>query len=354
MSPGSLKDTKLKDSLRPALTQRPHLAAAGVAGSLLLVATGYWIGLSSSIWLIPVAWIIAGTGLWGCWSMAHDCLHGAFSKHALVNELVGGAVLLPTLFPYYTTKSLHLGHHRHLNNALKDKAWRPWTTQEYASSPKPVQQLYRASRGALWWLAPLMFLAFQHFNAANAYPRERAKARSSFLLVAGYALALFAIAAASTSLVQAAVVFLGAHAVFSTIFAILTLMQHTSGSAAVDAPWHTTDAPGSAAPLEHTLDLSFPLVFELMLWNGNVHTPHHIDPRIPFYNLRAARSLLAADDNNVIKSRPFSFAELATITTGRQVFDLSQGSLGPIPTATPQAQDHSTRESPTVFAGAKR
>ncbi len=71
--------------------------------------------------------------------------------------------------------------------------------------------------------------------------------------------------------------------VFSAIFATITLMQHTNVNE------QTNWASGklrNASPGNSTIDYALPPLFELILFYGNIHTIHHLMPKIPFHELK--------------------------------------------------------------------
>jgi len=90
---------------------------------------------STPLWFIsiPVVWVlywiligIVGTGLW---TIGHECGHGAFSKHKLLNATVGLIVHSAVFFPYFSFKITH-GHHHIYNGSLMDASYVPRTRSQ--------------------------------------------------------------------------------------------------------------------------------------------------------------------------------------------------------------------------------
>lgn len=68
-----------------------------------------------------------GTGLW---ILAHECGHGAFSKHRRINDFIGWAVHSALLVPYFSWKITHARHHRYTGHITKDAVFVPDTEEE--------------------------------------------------------------------------------------------------------------------------------------------------------------------------------------------------------------------------------
>ena len=55
-----------------------------------------------------------------------------------------------------------------------------------------------------------------------------------------------------------------------------------------------------------------------------VHVPHHVDPRIPFYNLPRAAEALNDADGDVSESRPYNFSEYIASTRHCKLYDFER------------------------------
>lgn len=75
-------------------------AFTGLFASILLTVVGY-VALALAPWfLMPITWLFIGTVFAGLYSVGYDCGSGAFSKHKIVNRLVGHLVSLPLMLPF--------------------------------------------------------------------------------------------------------------------------------------------------------------------------------------------------------------------------------------------------------------
>lgn len=81
------------------------------------------------------AWIVYGwlQGLicTGLWILGHEGGHGAFSKHPLLNDVVGFFCHSSLMVPYYSWKFSHHRHHKFTGHMEKDMAFVPMTQADY-------------------------------------------------------------------------------------------------------------------------------------------------------------------------------------------------------------------------------
>lgn len=101
-----------------------------MAGALLVAATRL-IPLIPSPMIRATTWVfygfsqgLVGTGLW---ILAHEAGHGAFSKYARLNDLVGWLTHSVLLVPYFSWKFSHQRHHLFTGHLDRDTAFVPKT-----------------------------------------------------------------------------------------------------------------------------------------------------------------------------------------------------------------------------------
>jgi len=75
--------------------------------------------------LWPVYWFWQGAVCTGVWVIAHECGHGAFSKYAWLNDLVGLVIHSCLLVPYFSWKHSHRRHHSNTGSVAKDEVFVP-------------------------------------------------------------------------------------------------------------------------------------------------------------------------------------------------------------------------------------
>ena len=97
----------------------------GVAGARIpaalaaLSAMGLATGLTA--WVAPILlWtsyaVVTGTVATGCWVVAHECGHNAFSDNRALQTAVGYVLHSLLLVPYFSWARTHAVHHQHTNH----------------------------------------------------------------------------------------------------------------------------------------------------------------------------------------------------------------------------------------------
>lgn len=91
-----------------------------------------------------VAWslysIVQGLFGTGCWVLAHECGHGAFSESKTVNDTVGWILHSALLVPYHSWRISHSKHHKGTGNLTRDMVFVPKTKEEFLESRKVSEQ----------------------------------------------------------------------------------------------------------------------------------------------------------------------------------------------------------------------
>lgn len=95
----------------------------------------------SYIHLIPnfsvrcLAWfaysVINGLFGTGCWVLAHECGHGAFSDYKSVNDTVGWLVHSALLVPYHSWRLSHSKHHKATGHMTRDMVFVPKSREQF-------------------------------------------------------------------------------------------------------------------------------------------------------------------------------------------------------------------------------
>jgi hypothetical protein len=84
--------------------------------------------LPMTLAFIP-AWIayafVAGTAATGCWVVAHECGHGAFSENKFVQDVVGYVLHSALLVPYFSWQRSHAVHHSRTNHVMEGETHVP-------------------------------------------------------------------------------------------------------------------------------------------------------------------------------------------------------------------------------------
>jgi omega-6 fatty acid desaturase / acyl-lipid omega-6 desaturase (Delta-12 desaturase) len=76
---------------------------------------------------------LQGMVMTGIWILAHECGHGAFSKHRRLNSVMGLLMHSFLLVPFHSWRITHSAHHKATGNIDKDTAFVPHTRQSWVA-----------------------------------------------------------------------------------------------------------------------------------------------------------------------------------------------------------------------------
>jgi len=269
---------------------KPNVARASwqlidSVGSYVLV----WCAMA---WTVTVSWwltiplvVLAGLLLVRVFIILHDCGHGSFFASRTANIFWGRVAGVLTFTPYEHWRGRHAIHHGSTGNLDRRGIGDVWTmtVREYQESSLGKRLGYRFMRNpiVLLGILPLaMFLVDHRIPAADATPRERRSVwfTTALIIVLGVALSL--IFGFLTYLFLQLVVLGLAGSVGVWLF----YTQHQFEA----AYWkNSEDWSYEEAALEGSSFLKLPRVIQWFTGNIGYHHIHHLDSRIPNYNLQA-------------------------------------------------------------------
>ncbi|KAM3478911.1 hypothetical protein MY8738_005730 [Beauveria namnaoensis] len=286
-------------------------------------AAAHYIPSIDDATLRATAWILYGFGqgliCTGLWILGHEAGHGAFSKHPLLNDVVGFLTHSSLMVPYYSWKFSHHRHHKFTGHMEKDMAFVPKKRADYEArlslfnmeflEDTPVFQAISLIFHQLFgWIFYLLFnvsagsdsqqkptsslLGRSHFDPNSAVFR-RSEAPYIALSDVGLGLMFLALYKLSGVIGTQTVVLLylqpyvWVHHWLTQV--AITYLHHTH----VDVPHfeaeHWTFVKGALA----TVDRDFGFIGR-HLFHGIIehHVVHHLFPRIPFYYAEEATDAL--------------------------------------------------------------
>jgi len=234
-------------------------------------------------WVILPMAVLAGAFLVRIFIVFHDCGHGSYFKSRTANDVVGFLTGLLTFTPYYQWRWSHAIHHASSGDLDKRGVGDLWTmtVQEYLEASPGRRFSYRLSRNPvfLFVVAPLfVFLVKQRFPEKGANKRERYS-------VYWMNLALLAMATV-LSLVfgwkEYLFIQLSALAVAGSAGFWLFYVQHQFDG----VYWERGDEwDYTAAALRGSSFYKLPWILQWFSGNIGYHHIHHLNSRIPNYNL---------------------------------------------------------------------
>jgi len=143
----------------------------------ITVVIAYYVLYNSPWYLLPLAWIFAGTAATGLFVVGHDCAHQSFSKSTVLNEIVGTICMMPLVFPYNAWDLTHSYHHTHANNLDKDHLWRPFTKEQVSKMSELMKFVNYYMYGPLFFESSIFHHAYQFF-----FPFTSKKKKKKLLL----------------------------------------------------------------------------------------------------------------------------------------------------------------------------
>lgn len=240
------------------------------------LAISYWITL-------PLAVLAAGF-LVRIFIIFHDCGHGSFFKSRAANRALGFITGLLTLTPFHHWRWQHALHHGTSSDLDRRGTGDIWmlTVQEYLESSRWRRFAYRLARNpfVLFVVAPFyVFVIHQRFPAASAPKRERRSVywmNLAILVMAGAFSALIGVKA--YLLIQ-----LGVSTLAGAAGVWLFYVQHQFEG----AYWERgTGWDFTSAALRGSSFYKLPKILQWFSGNIGFHHIHHLNPRIPNYNLQ--------------------------------------------------------------------
>ncbi len=262
-------------------TWKSAAATATTIGPLLAIfAAMVLVPLPWTLLLIPVA----AAFLVRTFILMHDCCHGSLFRSHRANESVGFIAGVLTATPLKQWRRDHAIHHATSGCLDARGVGDIWTltVREYLDAGRWVRLAYRCYRNPLFLLGigPVWLLVRQRWRTKKtAGPRERANV---YLTNVGV-LAMLAALAFLLGPVKLLVTYLPAVELATAVGIGLFYVQHQFEGAywARRGAWDY----GSAA-IAGSSYLRRPRLLDWITGHIAFHHVHHLNPRIPHYNLR--------------------------------------------------------------------
>jgi acyl-lipid omega-6 desaturase (Delta-12 desaturase) len=255
----------------------------------LLPFCGLWylmyLSLSSSYWLTLILAIPTAGFLVRIFIIQHDCGHHSFFRSRRSNDRLGGFCGLFTLTPYYLWRRSHSRHHASSGDLSHRGHGDVWTltVDEYRQLPYLGRLRYRLYRNPLFMFVvgpAALFMLRQRVTTGipRTWQRERKSVHMTnlgILVVLGMAWCTIGIP--TFLMVHLPIVMLGA-AIGSWLF----FVQHQYE----DAYWQShNNWDFSQSAFEGSSYYRLPRVLQWFTGNIGFHHIHHLESRIPNYNL---------------------------------------------------------------------
>lgn len=290
-------------------------------GSVLITVTSYALGIfmiSKAPWyLLPLAWAWTGTSITGFFVIGHDCAHKSFSRNKLVEDIVGTLAFMPLIYPYEPWRFKHDQHHAKTNMLHEDTAWQPIWKEDIEASPT-LRKALIFGYGPLRTFMSIAHWLLWHFDLKKFRQNEANRVIISLSAVFAFMGIVWPLIIYKTGMAGWVkfwlMPWLGYHFWMSTF----TIVHHT----APHIPFKQSNAWNAAqAQLNGTVHCDYPRWIEILCHDINVHIPHHISPRIPSYNLRAAQESLDKTWGKYLNKAKWNWRLMKTIMTTCHIYD---------------------------------
>lgn len=307
--------------------RRAHPQAATLLlTSDLAIYAALWLALvlAPAWWMKPPLAALLSMSIARLFVFGHDACHGSAYRSRWANGLAGRLAFLPSLTPFSTWELGHNTlHHGFTNLRGKDYVYTPLSRSEYDALPAWRRALERAYRHPLgpglcyfaevWWKK-------LWFPRRPEVEQVRGVYVADSLLTLGFLLAQSALAWwLAGSVAAAAIAVLAPFAGWNALMGFVTYMHHTHPGVV----WYAkrSDWDPVAAQIDNTVHVEFPPLVGALLGNIMEHTAHHLDVRIPLFELPAAQQAVEAMFGPQVIRVPWSWRGYVEACRACQLFD---------------------------------
>ena len=214
----------------------------------------------------------------------HDCTHKSFVKTSKWNTILGNIFGVLVFTPYLAWQKEHNIHHSAVGNLDKRGIGDIWmlTVEEYKNSSKLTRFFYRVFRSPmfLFTVAPIFL-----FAVINRVPKRKASTSELFnYLISNLGIVFLGILLSSVFTFKVYIIYQITVLAFAATMGVwLFYIQHQYDEVYWEESksWQIVDAA-----LKGSSYYKLPLVFEWISGYIGYHHIHHLNSRIPNYNLK--------------------------------------------------------------------
>jgi omega-6 fatty acid desaturase (delta-12 desaturase) len=267
---------------------------------------GLWVlmyySLAISYWLTFALSILAAGFLIRIFIIFHDCGHGSFFKSVRINKYVGIIAGLLVFTPYHKWHYQHKVHHQTVGNLDKRGVGyvMTLTVAEYKNRTPAQQLAYRLYRNpfVLFLIAPFVL-----FTILHRFPNKDLSKKinlythiTTLALIVIITLISLWIGFKTFLLIQVPIIY------FAAVFGVwLFYLQHQYK----EVVWvREEDWDYQTIAMEGSSYIKFPRILQWFSGNIGIHHIHHLNPKIPNYNLEKCM-----EDNPIFQKKPMHFLD---------------------------------------------
>lgn len=295
-----------------------------------LIVTG--LILVNNPFAVIALWVLSAMVISGLFIVAHDAAHGALFASKRLNRVIGTIAMLPSWHVY---EGWTLGHNRiHHGYTVRegfDFVWHPYTPEQFAAMSTLGRLRHRFEWS--WFGAGAYYLreVWWHKMIVGAPPARWAKTIRrdriivwSFVAVASLALGALGWASYGSvvgilwMILKVLVIpFLG----FSFVIASFVHVHHIQPNIRW---WKRREWTKWHGQMEGTTVLRARFGLNFFFHWIMVHVPHHVDMRIPMYNLELATDAMKEAFPGTIHDEPLRFMDFVRNTRVCRLYDFDE------------------------------
>jgi omega-6 fatty acid desaturase (delta-12 desaturase) len=273
----------------------------------------------------------------GLFVIGHDAAHGALFSSKRLNNIVGRLAMLPSWHVY---EGWVLGHNRlHHPYTVRqgyDFVWHPYTPEQYAAmswSAKLRHRLEWSFLGAgpyylreVWWHKMMVGKPPARWQRTIRLDRLFVTA---FVVAFGTALGFLgwsdthSIAGTAWLIARVEVI------PFLTFCSMIGTLVHVHHVQPTIRWWKRGEWTKFRGQMEGTTVLRVPKGMNFFLHWIMVHTPHHVDMRIPMYNLELAARAIEEHFPETVHDEKMRFSDFRANTKICKLYDFETGTWLP-------------------------
>jgi omega-6 fatty acid desaturase (delta-12 desaturase) len=338
--PAAIEDrpTTLKpvlDAISPERYRNPTWKGlAYVARDTTLYALLVWgLIVADTWWAVLGLWTLSAFVVSGMFILGHDAAHGALFSSKRLNSIVGHVMMLPSWHVY---EGWVLGHNRihhgHTCRQSMDFVWHPLTPTQFAQLPRWKQWRHRiewSCVGSLpYYLRDVWWNKMIAFDPPEKWARDIRRDRivvGSFVLCASIGLGVLGWSMDGTVWASFWMVLKVLVIPFLAFTFTIGWVVHVHHIDPDIRWWKRREWNKFRGQMEGTTLLHVPGWLDFFLHRIFFHVAHHVDMRIPFYELPAACREIKAAYPDVVIERRLRVRDFFANTSRCKLYDFDAG-----------------------------
>lgn len=293
-----------------------------LAISILLVDLLIYFGsvagavVSESLMLKTAFSSLAGFMIAQLFVIGHDAAHKAYVNNPRLNKLIARLVFFPSLHNYNLWLFAHNRLHHAFPNVKNYNSWSPMSLDEYNCLPRwrqILEKIYRSPIGFGPYYINERWLKDKFFPRKHLPRQLHKKGWQDFSILMVYS-ALFVagitlLAIYSQQSIFSAIMFGAVIPFVIWNFAMgLTIYQHHTHPSIKWYPTLSDWKKDVDSQSEVSIHVKYPDWYNFLTHNIYFHPVHHVNPKIPLYNLKKAQDYYHQKQRELSVNIPFTFA----------------------------------------------